>query len=278
MDKKILIGVIGEKLEIIQEQFDIIKAYEGKIPVIEIDLLMSNIRDFYELFISLQQENQGIQTASPAVKQEPVKKVEAPPAVVAAPEPQPEEIPEPEETVTSASSFRSDSILGFEPVTEEEETEEEEPEEVPSPAPAPLSESTPVPTTPSAPPPPETHHPNVHETRPQKATIDLFSTNSPGTLADRFREPHEKSVADRLQEHHISDLRTTIGINDKFLFINELFDGNMRVYDEAVGKLNECSTLAQADLMLLDLKIVYNWDSESPTVKKFVELVRRKFS
>ena len=31
------------------------------------------------------------------------------------------------------------------------------------------------------------------------------------------------------------------------------------------------------DLLMLDLKIAYNWDSESPTVKKFVELVRRKF-
>ena len=83
-------------------------------------------------------------------------------------------------------------------------------------------------------------------------------------------------MADRLSENKVADLRTTIGINDKFLFINELFDGNMRIYDEALKKLNDCNTMAQADLLLLDLKIVYNWDSESPTVKKFVELVRRK--
>ena len=37
MDKKVLIGIIGEKLDTIQEQFAIIKGYDGKIPVIALD-------------------------------------------------------------------------------------------------------------------------------------------------------------------------------------------------------------------------------------------------
>ncbi len=111
----------------------------------------------------------------------------------------------------------------------------------------------------------------------QRITFDLFSEGSGATLADRLREGQEKRIADKLQENKVADLRTTIGINDKFLFINELFEGNMRIYDEAIQKLNASTTMAQADMLLLDLKIVYNWDSESPTVKKFVELVRRKF-
>jgi hypothetical protein len=202
-----------------------------------------------------------------------------------------EQVPEP----SGLSAFRSPSILGFEPISEREEEPEEfidetepepeshipepfiipepEPEPVPSPMPEPEPVRPPVPE----PEPPGHHHPEIHETKPQRTTFDLFSEGSHGTLADRYRESQEKRVADKLSENKIADLRTTIGINDKFLFINELFDGNMRIYDEAVSKLNDCPTMAQADLLLLDLKIVYNWDSESPTVRKFVDLVRRKF-
>jgi hypothetical protein len=150
----------------------------------------------------------------------------------------------------------SPNIISMEPVTEEEPL-------LPPIPPAPVQDSG--------------HEDDQPHEKHQRITFDLFSEGGGNTLADRLREGQEKRIADKLQENKIIDLRTSIGINDKFLFINELFEGNMRIYDEAIQKLNASSTMAQVDLLLLDLKIVYNWDSESPTVKKFVELVRRKF-
>ncbi len=73
MDKKIIKGLIDEKLEVIQDQFSIIKEYEGKIPVIEIDLLMTSIRDLYELVLSLQFENTGGVMLKPDPKAETTK-------------------------------------------------------------------------------------------------------------------------------------------------------------------------------------------------------------
>ena len=300
MDKKILIGIIGEKLDIMQEQFAIIKEYEGKIPTIEIDLLMSNIRDLYDLFINLNQENllihlpAGVSTPVAAPKPVAVKREEPPPPPPPPSFPPVNEVPEPEiiDEVSESSPgeskppFQSPRILAFEPVIEPQEEPESfvtpvEPEEenfVPPVQEEPVYEPDPVvPPQPEPAPPPARPPADVHEPKPPRAAYDLFSDGSPGTLADRYRETNERRVADRLSENKVADLRTTIGINDKFLFINELFEGNMRIYEEAVRKLNESPTMAQADLLLLDLKIVYNWDSESPTVKKFVELVRRKF-
>jgi len=232
MDKKIIKGLIDEKLEVIQEQFSIIKEYEGKIPIIEVDLLMTSIRDLYELVLSLQLENLGSVIPKPSPLPE-APKAAAPPAPVRL----------------------SPNILSMEPVTEEEQVKVELPD------PGPEAEQ-------------DLDQP--HE-KYQRITFDLFSDGTGSTLADRLREGQEKRIADKLQENQVIDLRTTIGINDKFLFINELFEGNMRIYDDAIQKLNAGTTVAQADMLLLDLKIVYNWDSESPTVKKFVELVRRKF-
>jgi hypothetical protein len=271
MDKKILKGLIDEKLEVIQEQFSIIKSYDGKIPVIELDLIMASIRDLYELVINLQMENiGGVIVPKPAQDTEKPK-LTPPPAPVTPAGP-------------AASQRVSPSFISIEPVVEREEEPVPQPPaesipEIPEPPANPVISSPPQIET-------ETEQEQEQETEPEqhpqpekpnKIAFDLFSSGAGTTLADRLREGKDKSLADKLQEHQVFDLRTTIGINDKFLFINELFEGDMRIYDDVVQKLNSAVTMAQADLLMLDLKIAYNWDSESPTVKKFVDLVRRKF-
>jgi hypothetical protein len=285
MDKKIIKGLIDEKLEVIQEQFSIIRDYEAKIPVIELDLLMASIRDLYELVLNLQVENTGGVILKPA--QEPEEpKVMKPQPIPAVPEPVEEELTA-EKPVISVRL--SSGIISMERVVEEkpepetipvstsipiaEPIPELIPEPIPEPVPEPIPEPEPLPIP--EPEPEEEHGP--YQESSTRITFDLFSENAGNTLADRLKEGQERRVADKLQDNKIIDLRNTIGINDKFLFINELFEGNMRIYDEAIQKLNTSTTIAQTDLLLLDLKIVYNWDSESPTVKKFVELVRRKF-
>jgi len=256
MDKKIIKGLIDEKLEVIQEQFAIIREYEGKIPIIEVDLIMTSIRDLYELVLNLQLENMG--SIIPKLT----------------PPPETPKVPPAAEPIAPARI--SSSFISMEPVSVEKPAPEPPAPEPPGQlAPEPLSPESPELLTPVE---EEAHDLNQQQQEKyQRITFDLFSDGAGTTLADRLRDGQEKRIADKLQENQVVDLRTTIGINDKFLFINELFEGNMRIYDEAILKLNTSTTMAQADMLLLDLKIAYNWDSESPTVKKFVELVRRKF-
>lgn len=274
MDKKILKGIIEEKMEVIREQFSIIRAYEGKIPAIELDLVMANIRDLYELVMNLQVEN--ISNALPKAE-----------TVIITPKQEQDYRPEVKEEPVATPRFSS-GIISMEPVIEKPAEPEppampeqtyEEPEE-PS-LPPEINSEPDIPEV-QAEPEPEPEHvpanepPRLQE-QPQKMTFDLFTDSTGTTLADRYLDNQEKRIADKFEEKKVIDLRTTIGINDKFLFINELFDGNMRIYDEIIQKLNTAVTMAQADLLMLDLKIAYNWDSESPTVKKFVELIRKKF-
>jgi len=295
MDKRIIKGLIDEKLEVIQEQFAIIREYEGKIPIIEVDLIMTSIRDLYELVLNLQLENMGSIIPKPAPQPE-APKITPPPAPVIAekpkeeiPGPVEEQIEKPVEEVPPVAEMDhpvrlSPSILSMEPLTGDEPVMETPPVEEHgsvTPEPPVTSDEPPVPEMPASEQPGPVEEDEQDLDKPhekyQRITFDLFSDGTGTTLADRLRDGQEKRIADKLQENNVIDLRTTIGINDKFLFINELFEGNMRIYDEAIQQLNTSTTMAQADMLLLDLKIAYNWDSESPTVKKFVELVRRKF-
>lgn len=76
-----------------------------------------------------------------------------------------------------------------------------------------------------------------------------------------------------------NDIRTQIGINDKYLYISELFGDDKVAYDTAIKQLNSFNTLAEATAWVdNELSITYNWDKESETVHSFYNLLSNSFS
>ena len=90
-----------------------------------------------------------------------------------------------------------------------------------------------------------------------------------------MREDH--SLAAKLQQNPVRDLKSVIGINDKFLFVNELFGGSMEKYNKSIENLNDLKTLNGAMIYLNELKIELQWNSSNEAYQKLAELVRRKF-
>ena len=88
----------------------------------------------------------------------------------------------------------------------------------------------------------------------------------------------DESVVEKLSHKKINDLKSVIGINEKFQFINELFDGNMKEYTVALDQINNFSSTNEANNYLANLKQVYKWDSDNSIAKQFSELVERKFA
>ena len=90
-----------------------------------------------------------------------------------------------------------------------------------------------------------------------------------------IQEDH--SLAAKLQQNPVRDLRSVIGINDKFLFVNELFGGSMEKYNNSIDNLNDLKTLNGALIYLNELKIELQWNSSNEAYQKLADLVRRKF-
>ena len=97
------------------------------------------------------------------------------------------------------------------------------------------------------------------------------------TLGDMLEQSEDKSLAARLQRKPVSDLITAIGINDKFLFLNELFGGSMEKYNKSIRSLNSFSTLLGAKTYMSELQIEFQWDCTSEAYKKLNDLVERRF-
>ena len=118
---------------------------------------------------------------------------------------------------------------------------------------------------------------------------DLFGSHAP-TLADRFQtekksvndhlttEADDNSLGNRMQKSQITDLKSAIGINDKFLFINELFKGDLAGYNRAVEALNSCQTKQEAVEKINEMRNQFNWPEQSSSFLRLNDFIKRRYS
>lgn len=87
------------------------------------------------------------------------------------------------------------------------------------------------------------------------------------------------SLADKLSNKSIKKLADTIALNERFLFSNELFNGNMEAFKRALTELDHIASKEDANRYIeKQLKEENNWSMESETVQSFVTLVERRFN
>ena len=80
-----------------------------------------------------------------------------------------------------------------------------------------------------------------------------------------------------LQHQPVLSLKSSIGINDKFLLVNELFNGSMEKYNRSIENLDDLKTLNGALIYLNELRIELQWNSNNEAYKRLIDLVHRKF-
>ena len=238
MDKNIVIRELHILLEAINEQFEIIREYEGFIPQIEFDMIMENVRKLYETFHRLQRINDpllfvekkmsGIPHPASRIPH-PASPIPHPASRILHPEPRilhPEpRIPDPE----------VDTPILMKPVVKKE----------------------------------------TQQKRQEKAAeLELFASEEP-VFNIKLKEAREKSLGPKVSRHE--SLKAAIGINDKFMFINELFDGNLREYNESIETLGGFTTLPQAQEYLDLLRRKFNWNSASNAFQRIKDLIEKRF-
>ena len=98
------------------------------------------------------------------------------------------------------------------------------------------------------------------------------------SLNDRLKE-NRTELMHALKETPIKDLRKGIGINDRFVFINELFRGDEPMYERSIKTINSFNIYQEAEYwMNRELKIKLGWDDTREIVKHFYQLVKRRFA
>ena len=89
----------------------------------------------------------------------------------------------------------------------------------------------------------------------------------------------KKEVAEKIALQPIKDLRAAIGINDKFQFMEELFNKDEALFESSIKTINAYKNFAEAQFWIKqNLRNKFNWEEESATVIAFDQLVKRRFS
>lgn len=114
--------------------------------------------------------------------------------------------------------------------------------------------------------------------RVEPINVDDFE-DSPMLIAPEPEKPVEEdnSLAARLQRTPVTDIRLSLGINDKVMIINDLFMGSVDRYNKSIDALNDFPTLSGAKVYMSELQIELQWDVESQAYKMLNDLVERRF-
>jgi hypothetical protein len=105
----------------------------------------------------------------------------------------------------------------------------------------------------------------------------MGSSNSRIEALFSFKKATE--LSERLSETPIPDLTKGMSINDRLLYMNELFGRDMSKLDEVLRALNNFPSLDSAKSYLMGVAAQFNWgdDDRSEIAQSFIKLVRRRF-
>ena len=114
-------------------------------------------------------------------------------------------------------------------------------------------------------------------TGPEVKLYEKFKTEKPN-LNEAFKKPDTPTLATK-DQRNVETLKEAISINQRFAFINELFNGENMVYHEAIQKLDAFPDAESAKHYLFnDLAEKHNWVKKEEHLNKLARLIDRKFS
>ena len=106
-----------------------------------------------------------------------------------------------------------------------------------------------------------------------------FAPNSVPTLNDQLKSDEEKeSIAGKMANEKVQNIFSSISVNQRYMFTNELFGGNGDDFREAVYFVEDCESFDESvELLVQRYARPYKWDMNSVEVKELLKVVFRKF-
>jgi hypothetical protein len=100
------------------------------------------------------------------------------------------------------------------------------------------------------------------------------------TLHESMQMTSENSsLSDFHQKRKIDSIKGNISLNQKFLFINNLFGSDSRVFNGAIEELESCNSFSEAkEQMIKKYLPKYKWDLNSPEAEEFFDILKRRYN
>jgi hypothetical protein len=107
---------------------------------------------------------------------------------------------------------------------------------------------------------------------------DVIGKNGSSSLNDKLKSD-VLELKSALNDTPVRDLKKAIGVNDRYVFINQLFRGDEVMYERSLKTINGFRILPEAEYwMERELKVKLGWDENREATRQFYQLVKRRFS
>ncbi|WP_066628152.1 hypothetical protein [Labilibacter marinus] len=262
MDKETLLNNI---LKDLGEVETMVKTFQGQatIPTPFLNLTEDKLNALVKDFSLLKDLNSGnvsqsIHVQTPKHQEEPITPVQAPPAIN-------------EEVSTPVENTKEEPTVTEEPPVEDPVAEEIIPEIKKE-----IIEEVVTETEIQI---------ETRKTIISEPTVEINKEDNSKTLGESFAG-EKKSVNDIIATNQVSDAKKVLkgkpvtdltkglGINDRFMFQRELFNGKSEVMSQTLQQLNDLPDFTSAQSFI---KSNFNWDDEQEVTQAFFNYIERRF-
>jgi len=117
-----------------------------------------------------------------------------------------------------------------------------------------------------------------HPVKTQAIEFNSALARQSESLNEKLKE-EKVEVMTALRDTPLRDLKKAIGVNDRYLFVNDLFRGDENMYERSIKTINGFNIFPEAQYWIQrELKVKLSWPDNSETVKLFDQLIKRRFS
>lgn len=236
MDFNATIDLIIRDLNEAREIIDDLKRYPG-VPVLQVELAKSKCRNVSEIIALLKDLKE--EHSPEKTGEEPVIHAE-----------------KTEETITASQVSVPEPVPVTAPPAPEEQLKDKESEELDREK----QEETP---------------PDKGKDSGTSIIADKFSNLSTRLNEQMGGKKGEDDIGGVMKSKPLADLSDAIGINDRFMYIRELFNGNGDAYNQAIIRLNQATNLEDAKSVLTGYT---GNNTGNDAVKQLLDLVKRKLT
>jgi hypothetical protein len=217
--------------------------HEKTLPVIDLDIILRDIRVLYEEIRALQSNTLPETLDKSAANETPVPEPAAETRV--------DEKPAEDKPVSEA----------IDETTVDETTVDET-----------IVDETPVDETPVDESP--VHDEPVNENTEPTILADKYKGEKRYINESLAGNLNKTDIGSKIQSTPIQNIGSALGINDRFLLIKDLFNGDKESFQNTITVLNDASNFNEAFNYITSS---FDWDMEEPSVQLLLDLVRRKF-
>ncbi len=117
------------------------------------------------------------------------------------------------------------------------------------------------------------------EPEPPSNINEQFASES-NIINEQFEEELKpvRTIVEQHQEQKTSELHSSISVNQRYMFLNDLFEGDVEAYNTAISDIENFNSFDNSvEYLMQNYSRKYQWDMTSDEVKELLKVIFKRF-